>query len=89
MLQLKSRSHPIPGTEIPETTHPRVRDEGLVRRHVATLAAGLALSDRTRGRAEIFRAVNRTKSRNDYDFEARTIDALIALAATNHLNETR
>ena len=73
---------------MPETGR-SVRDDGYVRRHAATLAAGLALSERTRGRAEFFRVINRTKSKNDYDFEARTIDALIALAATNHLNDTR
>jgi hypothetical protein len=50
-----------------------------------TLVAGRALSDRMRGRAELYRAMHRTKSRNDYDFEARTIDALIALAASKQL----
>jgi hypothetical protein len=60
-----------------------------IKRHAQTLAAGLVLSERMRGRAEFFRVMHRTNSRNDFDFEARTIDALIALAASNHLGETR
>ena len=43
--------------------------------------------ERMRGRAEMYRVINGTRSRNDYDFDARTIDALLALAATNHLND--
>jgi hypothetical protein len=65
-----------------------VAEQGSMKNPKATLAAGKALSDRMRGRAEFYRVMNRTRSKNDYDFDARTIDALLALAASNDLNET-
>jgi hypothetical protein len=66
-----------------------VAESGFMKNPTAALAAGQALSDRMRGRAELCRVINRTTSRNDYDTAARTIDALLALAATNHMNDTR
>lgn len=63
-----------------------VREEGSMTNPTTTLVAGQALSERMRGRAELYRAMHGTKSKNDYDFEARTIDALIALAASQHLD---
>jgi hypothetical protein len=62
-----------------------VREDGSMTNPGTTLVAGQALSERMRGRAELYRAIHGTNSRNDYDFEARTIDALIALAASQHL----
>ena len=62
-----------------------VREEGSMTNPTTTLVAGQALSERMRGRAELYRVMHGTSSRNDYDFEARTIDALIALAASKHL----
>jgi hypothetical protein len=62
-----------------------IREEGSMTNPTTTLVAGQALSERMRGRAELYRAMHGTKSKNDYDFEARTIDALIALAASKHL----
>jgi hypothetical protein len=62
-----------------------VREDGSVTNPGTTLVAGQALSDRMRGRAELYRVMHGTNARNDYDFEARTIDALIALAASQHL----
>jgi hypothetical protein len=75
----------MPNEGLPESLAFPVREEGSMTNPTTTLVAGKALSDRMRGRAELFRAINRTKSRNDYDFEAHVIDALIALAATKHL----
>lgn len=65
-----------------------VREESSMTNPTTTLVAGKALSERMRGRAELYRAMHKTNSRNDYDFEARTVDALIALAATKHLGMT-
>lgn len=65
-----------------------VRDEGSMTNPTTTLVAGQALSERMRGRAELYRAINKSNAKNDYDFEARTIDALIALAASRHLGKT-
>lgn len=62
-----------------------VREEGSMTNPTTTLVAAQALSERMRGRAELYRVMHGTNSRNDYDFEARTIDALIALAASKHL----
>ena len=73
---------------MPDGFSPTSEFRDSIKRHAETLAAGLALSERMRGRAELFRFMHRTRSRNDFDFEARTIDALIALAASNHLRET-
>lgn len=78
----------MPNDGWPEAPIFPVAEQGSLKNPTAALAAGKALSDRMRGRAEICRIINRTKSRNDHDFEARTIDALLALAATNHLNDT-
>jgi hypothetical protein len=65
-----------------------VREEGSMTNSTTTLVAGQALSERMRGRAELYRVMHGTNSRNDYDFEARTIDALIALAASKQLGMT-
>jgi hypothetical protein len=75
----------MPNEGWPERLAFPVREDGSMTNPTTTLVAGQALSERMRGRAELYRAINRTTSRNDYDFEARTIDALIALAATTHL----
>jgi hypothetical protein len=75
----------MPNEGWPESLAFPVREEGSMTNPTPTLVAGKALSDRMRGRAELYRAIHRTNSRNDYDFEARTIDALIALAASKQL----
>ena len=72
----------MPNEGRPQASSQALDDEDFMKNRTHTLAAGQALSERMRGRAEIYRVINRTKSRNDYDFEARTIDALIALAAS-------
>jgi hypothetical protein len=69
----------------PESLAFPIREEGSATNPTTTLVAGQALSERMRGRAELYRAIHKTKSRNDYDFDARTIDALIALAASHQL----
>jgi hypothetical protein len=76
----------MPNEGWPERLAFPVREAGSMTNPTTTLVAGQALSERMRGRAELYRALHRTSSRNDYDFEARTIDALIALAASQHLN---
>lgn len=75
----------MPNDAWPERLAFPVREQGSVTNPTTTLVAGQALSDRMRGRAELYRALHRTSSKNDYDFEARTIDALIALAASQQL----
>jgi hypothetical protein len=75
----------MPNEVWPERLAFPVREEGSMTNPTTTLVAGQALSERMRGRAELYRAMHGTNSRNDYDFEARTIDALIALAASKHL----
>jgi hypothetical protein len=75
----------MPNDGWPESLAFPVGEEGSMTNPATTLVAGKALSERMRGRAELYRAMHRTKSRNDYDFEARTIDALIALAASKQL----
>jgi hypothetical protein len=78
----------MPNEGWPENLAFPVREEGSMTNPTPTLVAGQALSERMRGRAELYRAIHKTKSKNDYDFEARTIDALIALAATRQLGMT-
>jgi hypothetical protein len=75
----------MPNEGWPERLAFPVREEGSMTSPTKTLVAGQALSERMRGRAELYRAMHGTNSRNDYDFEARTIDALIALAASKQL----
>ncbi len=75
----------MPNDGWPENPTFPLREEGSMTNPTPTLVAGQALSERMRGRAELYRAIHKTKSRNDYDFEARTIDALIALAASKQL----
>ena len=75
----------MPNEGWPERPALAVREQGSMTNPTTTLVAGQALSDRMRGRAELYRALHRTSSKNDYDFEARTIDALIALAAAKQL----
>jgi hypothetical protein len=75
----------MPNEGSPERLAFPVREPGSMTNPTTTLVAGQALSDRMRGRAELYRALHKTSSKNDYDFEARTIDALIALAASQQL----
>jgi hypothetical protein len=72
----------MPNDAWPERPAFPVREQGSTTNPTTTLVAGQALSERMRGRAELYRALHRTSSKNDYDFEARTIDALVALAAS-------
>jgi hypothetical protein len=75
----------MPNEGSPERLAFPAREEGSMTNPRTTLVAGQALSERMRGRAELYRVMHGTNSRNDYDFEARTIDALIALAASKQL----
>jgi hypothetical protein len=75
----------MPNEGWPERLAFPIREDGSMTNPTTTLVAGQALSERMRGRAELYRVMHGTDSRNDYDFEARTIDALIALAASKHL----
>jgi hypothetical protein len=85
----RSIHHPIPSAEVPENHRPANELHDFVTRHAETFAAALALGDRTRARAEIYRITNNTKDRNDYDSDADIIDAIIALAASRHHNVGR
>src|ERR1700722_2715680 len=85
----KSIHHPIPAAEVPENHRPKNELHDFVTRHAETFAAALALGDRTRARAEIYRITNNTKDRNDYDSDADIIEAIVALAASRHHNVDR
>jgi hypothetical protein len=85
----KSIHHPIPAEEVPENHRPKNELHDFVTRHAETFAAALALGDRTRARAEIYRITNNTKDRNDYDSDADIIEAIVALAASRHHNVGR
>jgi hypothetical protein len=75
----------MPDEGWPESLALPIREQSSTTNPTTTLVAGQALSERMRGRAELYRVINGTNSRNDYDLDARTIDALIALAASKHI----
>lgn len=79
----KSIHHPIPEAEVPENHRQAKPFHDFVTRHADTFAAALALSERMRARAEIYRVTNHTKGRNDFDSDADIIDAVIALVASS------
>jgi hypothetical protein len=85
----KSMHHPIPAAEVPENRHSTNGLHDFVTRHAEAFAAALALGDRTRARAEIYRITNNTKDRNDFDSDAEIIDTIVALAASRHHNVGR
>ena len=81
----QSIHHPIPAAEVPENHRPTNELHDFVTRHAETFAAALALSERMRARAEIYRVTNHTKGRNDFDSDADIIDAIIALVASSRV----
>jgi hypothetical protein len=86
MSSSRSSSHANAETAITQGSPPTKEFRESVRAHAITLAAALALSERVRGRAELYRVANGTNARNDYDFEADIIDAVVVLAASKNYN---
>jgi hypothetical protein len=59
-----------------------------IKKNADTLAAALIVSDRIKARADAIRTLHRTSSRNDHDWEADIIDAMIVLVAQNGYQPT-
>jgi hypothetical protein len=78
----------MPDTGLPAGLCPPVREAGFAATATEILTAAKILSDRIRGRAELYRIMNQTSATNDYDYEADTIDAVLGLAAPNHYKIT-